>query len=85
MKGKKVDIRLGRGLANQIKINKTIPVSHKPKEERRMMFVCGDDIASIIKRFENESKKYKVGHISCPIFFIYLWHGKRLLLDTTNR
>lgn len=27
MKGKKVDIRLGRGLANQIKINKTIPVS----------------------------------------------------------
>nr|UWF96658.1 MAG: hypothetical protein [Bacteriophage sp.]UWH96804.1 MAG: hypothetical protein [Bacteriophage sp.] len=56
MKGKKVDIRLGRGLANQIKINKTIPVSHKPKEERRMMFICGDDIASIIKRFENESK-----------------------------
>ena len=56
MKGKKVDIRLGRGLANQIKINKTIPVSHKPKEERRMMFVCGDDIASLIKRFENESK-----------------------------
>lgn len=53
---KKVDIRLGRGLANQIKINKTIPVSHKPKEERRMMFICGDDIASIIKRFENESK-----------------------------
>lgn len=53
---KKVDIRLGRGLANQIKINKTIPVSHKPKEERRMMFVCGDDIASLIKRFENESK-----------------------------
>lgn len=47
---------LGRGLANQIKINKTIPVSHKPKEERRMMFVCGDDIASLIKRFENESK-----------------------------
>lgn len=46
----------GRGLANQIKINKTIPVSHKPKEERRMMFVCGDDIASLIKRFENESK-----------------------------
>lgn len=38
------------------KINKTIPVSHKPKEERRMMFVCGDDIASLIKRFENESK-----------------------------
>lgn len=36
--------------------NKTIPVSHKPKEERRMMFVCGDDIASLIKRFENESK-----------------------------
>lgn len=31
-------------------------VSHKPKEERRMMFICGDDIASIIKRFENESK-----------------------------
>jgi hypothetical protein len=28
----------------------------KPKEERRMMFVCGDDIASLIKRFENESK-----------------------------
>lgn len=56
VKGKKVDIRLGRGLANQIKINKTIPVSHKPKEERRMMFICGDDIASIIKRFENESK-----------------------------
>jgi hypothetical protein len=56
IKGKKVDIRLGRGLANQIKINKTIPVSHKPKEERRMMFVCGDDIASLIKRFENESK-----------------------------
>lgn len=56
MKGKKVDIRLGRGLANQIKINKTIPVSHKPKEERRMMFICGDDIASLIKRFENESK-----------------------------
>ena len=55
MKGKKVDIRLGRGLANQIKINKTIPVSHKPKEERRMMFIC-DDIASLIKRFENESK-----------------------------
>lgn len=53
---KKVDIRLGRGLANQIKINKTIPVSHKPKEERRMMFICGDDIASLIKRFENESK-----------------------------
>ena len=53
---KKVDIRLGRDLANQIKINKTIPVSHKPKEERRMMFVCGDDIASLIKRFENESK-----------------------------
>lgn len=26
------------------------------KEERRMMFVCGDDIASLIKRFENESK-----------------------------
>lgn len=78
MKGKKVDIRLGRGLANQIKINKTIPVSHKPKEERRMMFVCGDDIASLIKRFE-------VGHVSCPTFFIYLWHGKRLLLDTTNR
>lgn len=52
----KVDIRLGRGLANQIKINKTIPVSHKPKEERRMMFICGDDIASLIKRFENESK-----------------------------
>lgn len=25
-------------------------------EERRMMFICGDDIASIIKRFENESK-----------------------------
>lgn len=24
--------------------------------ERRMMFVCGDDIASLIKRFENESK-----------------------------
>lgn len=47
---------VGRGLANQIKINKTIPVSHKPKEERRMMFVCGDDIASLIKRFENESK-----------------------------
>lgn len=47
---------LGRGLANQIKINKTIPVSHKPKEERRMMFICGDDIASLIKRFENESK-----------------------------
>lgn len=45
-----------KGLANQIKINKTIPVSHKPKEERRMMFICGDDIASIIKRFENESK-----------------------------
>lgn len=56
MKGKKVDIRLGRGLANQIKINKTILVSHKPKEERRMMFICGDDIASLIKRFENESK-----------------------------
>ena len=56
MKGKKVDIRLGRGLANQIKINRTIPVSHKPKEERRMMFVCGDDIASLIKLFENESK-----------------------------
>ena len=56
MKGKKVDIRLGRGLANQIKINKTIPVPHKPKEERRMMFICGDDIASITKRFENESK-----------------------------
>lgn len=37
-------------------LNKTIPVSHKPKEERRMMFICGDDIASIIKRFENESK-----------------------------
>lgn len=52
----KKHIRLGRGLANQIKINKTIPVSHKPKEERRMMFVCGDDIASLIKRFENESK-----------------------------
>ncbi len=33
MKGKKVDIRLGRGLANQIKINKTIPVSHKPKKK----------------------------------------------------
>lgn len=56
IKGKKVDIRLGRGLANQIKINKTIPVSHKPKEERRMIFICGDDIASLIKRFENESK-----------------------------
>jgi hypothetical protein len=56
MKGKKVDIRLGRGLANQIKINKTIPVSHKPKEERLMTFICGDDIASLIKRFENESK-----------------------------
>mgnify|MGYP000457876500 CR=1 FL=1 len=56
MKGKKVDIRLGRGLANQIKINKTIPVSHKPKEERRIMFICGDDIASLIKLFENESK-----------------------------
>lgn len=55
-KGKKADIRLGRGLANQIKINKTIPTSHKPKEERRMMFICGDDIASLIKRFENESK-----------------------------
>lgn len=26
------------------------------KEERRMMFICGDDIASLIKRFENESK-----------------------------
>lgn len=49
-------LNLGRGLANQIKINKTIPVSHKPKEERRMMFICGDDIASLIKRFENESK-----------------------------
>ena len=56
LEASKVDIRLGRGLANQIKINKTIPVSHKPKEERRMMFVCGDDIASLIKRFENESK-----------------------------
>lgn len=31
-------------------------LAHKPKEERRMMFVCGDDIASLIKRFENESK-----------------------------
>lgn len=56
MDGNQLDIRLGRGLANQIKINKTIPVSHKPKEERRMMFICGDDIASLIKRFENESK-----------------------------
>lgn len=33
-----------------------IRVSHKPKEERRMIFICGDDIASLIKRFENESK-----------------------------
>ena len=56
MKGKKVDIRLGRGLANQIKINKILRILLKPKEERRMMFVCGDDIASLIKRFENESK-----------------------------
>lgn len=43
-------------MSNFNNINKTIPVSHKPKEERRMMFVCGDDIASLIKRFENESK-----------------------------
>lgn len=28
----------------------------KGGEERRMMFICGDDIASLIKRFENESK-----------------------------
>ena len=56
IKGKKADIRLGRGLANQMKINKTIQTSHKPKAERRMMFICGDDIASLIKRFENESK-----------------------------
>ena len=26
------------------------------KEERLMTFICGDDIASLIKRFENESK-----------------------------
>ena len=51
-----IEDRRGRGLANQIKINKTTPTSHKPKEERRMMFICGDDIASLIKRFENESK-----------------------------
>lgn len=68
MKGKKVDIRLGRGLANQIKINKTIPVSHKPKEERRMMFICGDDIASLIKRFEMNQSNIKSGMCLVRLF-----------------
>lgn len=46
----------GCNLCDDISKYRIIPVSHKPKEERRMMFICGDDIASLIKRFENESK-----------------------------
>ena len=46
----------GRQEASSSAHQYTIPTSHKPKEERRMMFICGDDIASLIKRFENESK-----------------------------
>lgn len=40
----------------------------------------------MVSYFDKGLRRRDVVDVPCyPIFFIYLWHGKRLLLDTTNR